>query len=1406
MENYSRVKELTEESANSAGTADQKYEAYMDSMAAATKRLENAWESFVMKLESSKILRLTSEALAGIVDNMDKLLPSIISLLTAMKSSSILQFFTGGGKGFLSGGLGKIWNSVTGNRAITIGPDGQISETKTFRERVTTSLQDIKNSLHKIAYGEDPITNADGSITWNWASMKAHRKKWRGMKKGDYDPSLYAEHESYLAARNSILKERGISTAMAAGISIATRLFENKQVGGSGIASLINKTGQTVEEDAGDKAIGVGLKTAGSLLGLTPLGPLGAMLGQVIGDNVADVISYLRHRDELEKKQRIAQAKENIEKLSNINSSITSVSEEALKDNEDVDWSKLDDSIYNLYKNISEYNGDISKFIDSITKLDSSVNNLGDLYDQLRDEDKKERERAYYALQQAAKQQKYDEQNTLYNSALKSYEDVLSDTSFIKGVQGEIDSYYTNAYSEFVEPEPNRWNYFGNDEAYHSAYNAWALRRSKWMEDNKRTMAQKPNFSYALYNDDGTLKSAAQQIDELQKLVETDSNIPESAKQKIRDRIDSLDPAQTDFKTASKDWRDIAIDLAFSMPVGTYNDLQTGNKYNKYLGQYTSYELQDMGPEEIYRLIARNLESANVEGVRDDDKLITKEWKDRITSYIQENYPAALSWDQRTLGSLIGSKDQLNLILKQLYGSNLSPEQLKEKEQELRNKYNTGTITASDLQYKDENGKTISYNETLVGGLLSATDSEKITSYAKAWGYTDEEFQKLQKSGSEVYKILLNLSEAQGMMEPSQVTEYYKGFSNILSDINESLSLSKDNLQNIINNYPRLLKYFNEEGSFLGETAELYRVLMDEQNFVYKNAIKNAYMSSAALFGDFKDELEAQQKAIINQLSIGSFEALINAINNGDIKDNDILKRAYRYLNKDLEYEVENPLVSQAIEYETKMIEKQISSLEEQKAALEDVNNVREKELELIKAKQKLEEAKTNKQFVYREGVGFVAEANQEAIEQAKSEVDRLEKQRSAEQIQIDIDALNTSKAILEKLPEEKQLEALKNSFDALLGNTNGSGEGINGLSSNISTLATMYQNGTATVNMGEQFYTSLGSEFQKAIDEYKNSTGGEGTNTGGGGNTTTVTGGSGTPTGGGGTTPTVDDEETPTDYDEETPVGGGGNIVDGDKETTDGDKTTTTGGGAGPKSTTDDINSLRNEMVKLKRNKKVSYEGVVGSSDIWGNYNFKYNSTTFSVNKNGHFWQTDEKVKKDRLNSLYGEKDAGTIVLMQGRLYRKRGPGGSSGWDLLTGKPDGVNMFAEHFPTLQLADPYATGTLSAGGGLSLVNELGTEAIITPEGTLTSLPSQTGVVPADITKNLWSLGEIAPTLVARLSSLNLPNANSNIGNTTYEEGQYIDNLTMNVYPTKDYDMDKLLSEARAQAKLTKNNH
>ena len=66
----------------------------------------------------------------------------------------------------------------------------------------------------------------------------------------------------------------------------------------------------------------------------------------------------------------------------------------------------------------------------------------------------------------------------------------------------------------------------------------------------------------------------------------------------------------------------------------------------------------------------------------------------------------------------------------------------------------------------------------------------------------------------------------------------------------------------------------------------------------------------------------------------------------------------------------------------------------------------------------------------------------------------------------------------------------------------------------------------------------------------------------------------------------------------------------------------------------------------------------------------------------------------------------------------------------------------------------YASGTLSAQDGISLVGEKGPELRITKSGD--------GIIPADITKNLWNWGKLNPnhfksTLSISIGNLNLPN-------------------------------------------------
>ena len=115
---------------------------------------------------------------------------------------------------------------------------------------------------------------------------------------------------------------------------------------------------------------------------------------------------------------------------------------------------------------------------------------------------------------------------------------------------------------------------------------------------------------------------------------------------------------------------------------------------------------------------------------------------------------------------------------------------------------------------------------------------------------------------------------------------------------------------------------------------------------------------------------------------------------------------------------------------------------------------------------------------------------------------------------------------------------------------------------------------------------------------------------------------------------------------------------------------------------------------------------------------------------------------------------------------------------------------------SLQDGFRYASGTLSAHGGLSYVNEAGLEGIITPQGTLTALPSKTGIVPADLTSNLYHLAEVAPNLIKTLDSASIRYPESGSTTNTTDNSTNVQNLYASFQATEDFDFDKFLVDVR----------
>ena len=107
---------------------------------------------------------------------------------------------------------------------------------------------------------------------------------------------------------------------------------------------------------------------------------------------------------------------------------------------------------------------------------------------------------------------------------------------------------------------------------------------------------------------------------------------------------------------------------------------------------------------------------------------------------------------------------------------------------------------------------------------------------------------------------------------------------------------------------------------------------------------------------------------------------------------------------------------------------------------------------------------------------------------------------------------------------------------------------------------------------------------------------------------------------------------------------------------------------------------------------------------------------------------------------------------------------------------------------------------------VALINELGTEAIITPQGTITALPSHTGIVPADITANLWTLGELAPSLLHAMGESGSRSMSLAPATGPYTDESFnINTLTMHVSADSSFDADAFVRSIKARVALTKNN-
>ena len=1451
LSNWDRVKELTEESANAAGTADEKYTAYMDSMEAATKRLQNAWEGFTQSLETSTAMKFLTNKVALLVENADKL-KYLITYIAAAGSAKIFDFVTnkgetGGWKGlianipFIGRGtktnnilesidkkVGDIRGEVKKDKSGVTKNGGLISRLMSGRKQYKADKAFVKKDVmqaaamaaSKEAYlsqakkvnalrvmSEDiggPLSDFDEMqeaqiMQQQYEEEKKILQEKRQQYKAQEAISKTNKEEVKLAkARIAIQKKLSLDTfkqtAAISGIAtLATQLLTTKEVG-TGIGGWAGKliTGnrgnqQTLEETAGDKALRAGFATAGSIAGAAAafipvvgpaIAPIASAIGSVAGEGIGGLLSTWFRADELAMKQRVADAKENLSRLDAIKSTMetnSSIMTEELTSSEDFEklYEYTDDLYDKLFELQYEGNVDIIGAINDASKTFKGVENITsirDLCDEINNGNAEQRSMIKRQLGLAEAQVNFEELRASQEETRYEAEEKIS--SGFKVKSGD-----DNFITAFAQKVLDRYGIYKKSSSGGNTF--WSQITDVYGFDEQTT----PEEAYDKINE--AIKALRKEMpDGYKKAIKA---LKEFQSQ-IKEGVDSLKKQNKELILSSSRVGFLAADI---------HDL-------------TTTELKDLTMDGVVGLVVKALETQGVE-VRNAAGYIKDEYQDAIEKLIKSDskFSALQQADTKTLGQLTSAQERFSSML--------------EEQTELVKKYGKSWDKWYDAAKRGKLSEEIAK-------IVYAANPERIEQFARAWNTTREGLEKLTKE-------FPDLTTAIGLMSPSEVREYYSVFTDLFEDLAVDSTLTAENFEKLINQYPQLLKYY-KNGTL---SAELLGKANDEQKIAYANAMLSAELSNTGIGEDFLTAVKSVSMGEANEEAarfvnltkesaetilkeIGSVKSLnevldkANALRqNGDEKAARALEELVeQYLNYERVIEWTDPIYAMAQQGEIDRLTQEIENLNEQKDALSNVNDERQRELDLIKAKEALENARKEKKRVYRAGLGFVMESDEEAIATAQENLDKLNVEKQQEDIQYQIEQLEFLKSILENLDEEKQKEANKKALEEYFG-------GKNPLdltnSDMVSKLVEGYAENRISINTGTGEIKDADGNVVGNIDGLKG----------------------------------AEDLKNEQAISAKTALIGGkdveGNDVTGAfedfkkaKKEFEGISSDKVGTEEYRTAAENYRNAKKDLETKLSEAKSagVDKETVEDGSNLLKSYQEPEKADWILVNglKNPDGSLLGNNVASNSHNVMLTPKEAASTDQFNKSKYTvvktyNPSTGEWGGWEKISGSISGLPdnsivmnsdwddayAWVKNGQLYWVADAngnikkdgtwhkdWATGTTSAPEGLSLINELGTEAVITPGGTLTALPSKTGIVPADITRNVWALGEVAPTLVAQLGSLTQKTLSGNAGNTTYEEGQYFDNFTMNVYPAKGDDFNKILEQARAQMRLTRHNN
>lgn len=965
---------------------------------------------------------------------------------------------------------------------------------------------------------------------------------------------------------------------------------------------------------------------------------------------------------------------------------------------------------------------------------------------------------------------------------------------------------------------------------------------AKWVDDDENDRKDRAEAAQKQLD---ALNSLNNTFDEVHDYTEKEY-LTSEAILAIKERVDSIDEQMA---TSGLSFDDYLKQAATQLGLG--EDFQTIEDIRELLT--AADEKTRQKAQEVFDLaqsmakVQTTQESKAVSNMSYDEKRVY--WRALDKEYIKQAFITS-GLDQMSLRQL--SQTNLDDAIKQVAAQF---EKLKLTPNSFDLYDSKGNVTEEAAKYiTDQLRKSDRMQELLQGSVLTLSealqDKDKnanvIESFASALGVSTTRLEEMSKQLG-----ALKLSDL--VKSSSQLREMLNGLYSILDSYYETGYLDLDAQEKIISNYPEYVDLISDPSKIVDhinqitagvkelhirnslndwvkneKNAEIYvrDFLKSYQNGKYKGLF-----TDKRYFGELSTPEQMLQR-IDRLVAAGDdntavLEAVKNEIAKG-MKNHEAMATA-------LAEQLDNSKKLESVnKYLDKSYEKQVNALEEQKSALEQINSQREYENKLIEAKIKLENAQNEKKKVWREGIGWVYEADTAAIADAQKELEDLDNEKKINELQTQIDELQAQREYLGDIASTQELEGLKKVYESWqkeigISNT-GQAQALHYFAEAYTKISQLNLDTTKTNSDGgktEDYLKNIDNQRITALDAAKGAF--EASN--------------------------IQAPKSRQDY----TVGAAKQVENYNENLSEFRKKTDEylkAGGSKEELAkelgfiTDDKGTAVDKLDAMLNRKDVKLAPVRGALFSTGRKNIyatwqpsqsadagwkqAKSKQTYVLLNGGKWARVDTAFGISDNNDLDNSKYAGLFFLERtgtDQLFWNSGSGmykasvkeedyeKAQGVDDRSGgaAPDQNDQFGtaieqegydldrtKKWLALEGFGAHADGTLSTAGGLSLVNDdpqYGLEGIITPQGTLTALPSKSGVVPADLTRNVWQLGEVAPNLIKQLVDIN-----GKFSHTTgfgTDESFNVEHLDVHMVAQPGFDMDDFVRQLQAARNLTR---